>query len=189
MSTNYHAAKTIESRLPEHVLQVFQDIWYRPLGLPTSLQVDADTAFQGAFLEWHQNLGIEYCSIPTEEAWKLGKIGRRNALMRTLCERLVDQNGAIARQQLVDILIAVLHSMNNCTYSYGRSPCQAVFGRMPRPVGDLLNDNKAFAISPTPDADQLALRPELLRAEAISALAQFSASASVRRALLRKTRN
>ena len=189
MSTNYHAAKALNSRSPDHVLSVMQEIWYRPLGLPISITVDADTAYLASNQEWHQNLGIEFDIIPTEEAWKLGKIGRRNALMRTLAERLIDQNGVIHLDQLNSVLVAVLRSMNNSTYSHGRSPCQAVFGRMPRPVGDLLSDNKALAISPMPPGEQHALRPELLRAEAITALAQFSASQAVRRALLRKTRN
>ena len=42
-------------------------------------------------------MGIEYDIIPTEEAWRLGKIGKRNALMRTLAERLIDQNAALER--------------------------------------------------------------------------------------------
>jgi hypothetical protein len=189
MSTNYHTAKALENRTPDHVLQTLHEIWYRPLGLPISIQLDADTAFLGVTQEWHNNLGIEYDIIPTEEAWKLGKIGRRNALMRTLAEKLIDQNGVIDKKHLNEILVAVLHSMNNSTYSYGRSPCQAVFGRLPRPVGDILSDDKSLAISTQPHPEQHALRPELLRAEALSALAQFSASQAVRRALLRKTRH
>ena len=66
--------------------------------------------------------------------------------MRTLAERLIDQNGAVRREELDDILVAVLHSMNTSTYSYGRSPCQAVFGRIPRPVGDLISDGQALTI-------------------------------------------
>ena len=189
MSTNYHAAKTLQNRSPEHLLEVMQEIWYRPLGLPISITVDSDTAFYGVNEQWHQQIGVEFDIIPAEEAHKLGKIGRRNALMRTLSERLIDQNGATNKDQLNNILTAVLHSMNNSTYSYGRSPCQAVFGRMPRPVGDLLSDEKALAITPPLEGAQLSLRPELLRAEAVTALAQFSASQAIRRALLRKTRN
>ena len=108
--------------------------------------------------------------------------------MRTLAERLIDQNGAVRRDELDDILVAVLHSMNSSTYSYGRSPCQAVFGRIPRPVGDLISDGQALTISPQVHREQGALQPEILRAEALSALAQFSASQAVKRALLRKTR-
>ena len=189
MSTNYHAAKAIENRTPEHVLEVMKEIWYRPFGLPVSVQVDPDGCFLGPNQDWHQSLGIEVNVIPGEEAWRLGKIGRRNALMRTLAERLIDQNGAYTKKHLDDILVAVLNSMNTSTYTYGRSPCQAVFGRIPRPVGDIVSDQHALTISPQANEEQGALRHELLRAEALSALAQFSASQAVKRALLRKTRN
>eukprot|EP00438_Fugacium_kawagutii_P011147 Skav200228 [mRNA] locus=scaffold2352:155227:163374:+ [translate_table: standard] len=179
----------IESRSPEHVLQVLQELWYRPFGLPISITVDADTAFLSTNQAWHVNMGIEYDIIPTEEAWRLGKVGKRNALMRTLAERLIDQNAIYTRQQLDEVLIATLHSMNSSTYQYGRSPFQAAFGRIPRPVGDILSDNKALVISPQAQQQHQALQPELLRAEAIAALAQFSASQAVKRAMLRKTRN
>ena len=112
--------------------------WWRRSGTdhsacPYQCKVDPDGCFLGPNQEWHQNLGIEHLVIPPEEAWRLGKIGRRNALVRTLAERLIDQNGATKKTDLDDILVAVLHSINTSTYSYGRSPCQAVFGRIPRP--------------------------------------------------------
>ena len=52
---------------------------------------------------------------------------------------------------------------------------------MPRPIGDLLSDDKALAISPQLHGDQRAVQPELLRAEAVTALAQFSASEAIKR--------
>ena len=150
MSTNYHAAAVLDSRVPDHVLNKMIEIWYKPLGLPVSITVDADTCYQAKNQAWHQNLGIEYDIIPTEEAWRLGKIGKRNALMRTLAERLIDQNAAVTRRQLDEILVAVVFSMNSSTYTYGRSPYQAVFGRIPQPVGDILSDSKALTISTQP---------------------------------------
>lgn len=189
MSTNYHAATVLDSRIPDHVLDKMIEIWYKPLGLPISITVDADTCYQAKTQAWHQNLGIEYDIIPTEEAWRLGKIGKRNALMRTLAERLIDQNAAVTRKQLDEILVSVVFSMNSSTYTYGRSPYQAVFGRIPRPVGDILSDSKALTISTQPHPEQHSLQPEILRAEALSALAQFTASQAVKRAMLRKTRN
>ena len=187
LSTNYHAAKVLTDRSPGTILDTMHEIWYRPFGLPISVQLDSDGAFLSTTQEWHVNIGIEYLVIPAEEAWQLGKIGRRNALMRALAERLVDENGATTKEHLDLILTAVLNSMNTSTYSYGRSPCQAVFGRIPRPVGDIFSDSKALSISPQPHPEQLGLHPELLRAEALTALAQLSASQAVKRALLRKT--
>ena len=152
-----------------------------------SITPDADTAYMGVCQDWHVNMGIDYRMIPTEEAWKIGKIGRRNALLRLLAERLIDQHGVSTVEGLQDVLVACIFSLNSSTYSHGRSPYQAVFGRIPRPVGDLLSDNRALTITNT-DHDP-ALRPELLRAEAITALMQISSSQAVKRALLRKTRN
>ena len=187
VNTNFHAAGVIQNRYPETILEKLKEIWYRPFGLPLSLTPDADTAYLGACQDWHVRMGVDYRVIPTEEAWKLGKIGRRNALVRTLAERLVDQHGIGSRPQLDDILVAVLYSINSSTYSYGRCPYQAVFGRLPRPVGDLISDH--HALSTTNRDHDPALRPELLRAEAVTALMQISSSQAVRRALLRKTRN
>ena len=150
MSTNYHAAKTLQDRSPDHVLDVIHEIWYRPFGLPLSITLDSDGAYLASNQAWHQHLGIEHNVIPAEESWRLGKIGRRNALMRTLAERLIDQTGAVTRHDLDLILTAVLNSMNTSTYAYGRSPCQAVFGRIPRPIGDILSDQTALSISPQP---------------------------------------
>ena len=54
-------------------------------------------------------------------------------------------------------------------------------------MGDLISDHHALSMTNL-DHDP-ALRPELLRAEAVTALMQISSSQAVRRALLRKTRN
>ncbi|CAL1153227.1 unnamed protein product [Cladocopium goreaui] len=187
VNTNFHAATAIHDRCPETILNALKQIWYGPFGLPMSITPDADTAYMGVCQDWHVNMGIDYRMIPTEEAWKIGKIGRRNALLRSLAERLIDQHGVSTVEGLQDVLVACIFSLNSSTYSHGRSPYQAVFGRIPRPVGDLLSDNRALTITNT-DHDP-ALRPELLRAEAITALMQISSSQAVKRALLRKTRN
>jgi len=56
-------------------------------------------------------------------------------------------------------------------------------------VGDLISDSKAMTISPQLHPEQQVLQPKLLRAEAWTALAQFSASQAVKRTILRRTPN
>ena len=185
--TNYMVAHTLTDRHPPTVLKLFLQIWYHPLGLPHHVTVDPDTAFLGEMEEWHNRHGIEYDIIPAEEHWRIGKIERRNALMRSLVERLVDHHGITSREALDEAIVAATFSLNSSTYSHGRSPFQAVFGRIPRPLGDLLSDEKALVLSPV--QDEHIFRPELLRAEATTALMQLNTSQAVRRGLLRKTRN
>ena len=40
------------------------------------------------------------------------------------------------------------HHQLSCTFTHGRSPCQAVFGEIPRPIGDLISDPFSLVISP-----------------------------------------
>ena len=42
-STNDHAAKVLKSRHVDDVLASIMEIWYKPLGLPMSIAVDADS--------------------------------------------------------------------------------------------------------------------------------------------------
>ena len=186
-ATNYHASKALNSRNPAEVLQCLLDIWYRPLGLPLHFKCDAGGEFSADVAAWHGRSGILHEVIPAEAHRRLGKIERRNSLMRTLAERMIDERGVHTIEELNKVLPAVTFSMNSSTYSYGRSPFQAVFGRVPRPLGDLSSDPRALVLSP--EAGEKRLAPELLRADALKALAEFNSSSAIRRALLRKTRH
>ena len=182
-ATSYHAAKVVENRTPANVLATIQELWYRPLGLPLKFRCDPGGEFGGEVIQFHMRHGIIHDVIPAEAHRRLGKIERRNALLRSIVERLVDEKGVATKAELDQCLIAATFTMNSCTFSHGRSPYQAVFGRVPRPLGDLLSDPLSLVISP----EQQVLRPEVLRADALKALAEHSANSSIKRALLRKT--
>ena len=186
-ATNYHAGKALTSRNPSEVLQTILEIWYRPLGLPLHFKCDAGGEFAAEVAAWNGRSGILHEVIPAEAHHRLGKIERRNSLMRSLTERIIDERGIHNIEEMNKVLPAVTFSMNSSTYSYGRSPFQAVFGRVPRPLGDLSSDPRSLVLSPGEGEKRLA--PELLRADALKALAEFNASSAVRRALLRKTRH
>ncbi|CAE7509174.1 RE1 [Symbiodinium sp. CCMP2456] len=186
-ATNYRCGKALPSRSPSDVLQVILDLWYRPLGLPLHFKCNAGGEFGAEVAAWHGQSGVLQEIVPAEAHHRLGKIERRNSLMRSLAERIIDERGVHNIEELNMVLPAVTFSMNAGTYSYGRSPFQAVFGRVPRPLGDLSSDPRALVLSPQPGEKRLA--PELLRADALKALAEFNASSAVKRALLRKTRH
>ena len=151
----------------------------------TQIRCDPGGEYGGEVIQFHMRHGIIHDVIPAEAHHRLGKIERRNALLRSITERLVDERGIADKESLDQCLIAATHTINSCTFTHGRSPYQAVFGKIPRPIGDLISDPLSLVISP----DQRLLRPEVLRADAMKALAEHSASCSIRRALLRKTRH
>ena len=77
----------------------------------------------------------------------------------------------------------LLHALNSSTFTHGRSAFQATFGRVPRIPGGILTDDHALATSP----DQAMIKAEVIRNEAIKALADLNVSSHLRRAMLRKT--
>ena len=142
-ATSYHSAKVLESRQPAHVLATLLEIWYRPLGLPLRFKTDPGGEFGGEVTTFHMRHGILHETVPAETHFRVGKIERRNALMRSLVERVVDERGVAKREELDQCLVAVLRTINSCTFSHDRSPAQAVFGRVARPLGDLVSDHVA----------------------------------------------
>ena len=185
-ATAYHTAKVLPSRAPTDVLSSILEIWYRPLGLPLHFKCDQDGAYGGEVASWHARHGILHDQVPAEAHNRIGRIERRNALMRTLAERVIDNFGIALKKELDQALVAILHTINSCTFSYGRSPSQAVFGKVARPLGDLISDPRSLVLSPSDQDGRLS--PELLRADALRALAEHNASSAMRRALLRRTR-
>ena len=147
-ATSYHAAKVLNSRQPPEVLASLIEIWYRPLGLPLRVRCDPGGEYGGEVTAFHARHGVIHETVPAEAHFRVGKIERRNALMRSLVERVVDERAVARKQDLDQCLVAVLHTMNACTFSRGRSPAQAVFGRIARPLGDLLSDPLSLVISP-----------------------------------------
>lgn len=105
---SYQVART----LTETVLEMMQQMWYHPLGLPRHVTVDPGAAFLREAQQWPQGRGIEYDIIPAEEHWRIGKVERRNTLWRSLVERLVDRRAINAKEALDSAITPSTFSFN-----------------------------------------------------------------------------
>ena len=182
MATLLQQAVRLHSRASAHVADQFRRSWLMPYGYPLVCEVDADGAFEGDFRTALEDAGVHYVVIPPEAPWRIGTVERRNAVLRTAAERLIDEN-AVTNGEGVDwILISTVQALNSSTATKGRSPYQAVFGRLPRFPGDLMSDDRAMIVS---DHQMLA---EELRQQALRVISETRASQVIRRALLRKTK-
>ena len=160
-------------------------MWLRPYGLPVLIRADPDGAYQGDFYHWLVEHGVEVNYCPAEGHWQIGGVERRNAVLRTITEHLVDQFAVVNAEELDDALLAGVHSLNSSTYTRGRTPYQAVFGRVPRLTGLFDSDSSIIA---KPEKEGGPLRAELLRAEAIRHIHDVATDQAIRKAILRKTR-
>ena len=135
VATNFHQAACLADRLGETTFAAIERIWLRPYGLPVLFRCDPDTRFQGYCKDRLEALGIEVEFCPPEAHWTIATIERRNAVLRTILERMVDSNAATTPEEVEDILSATLHALNSSAMTKGRSAYQAVFGRVPRLAG------------------------------------------------------
>lgn len=191
-ATGLQQAVIIPDRSGDSVFEAFEKIWLRPYGLPLHVSCDPDTSFRGNFQARLQALGcmVEHC--PAEAHHIIGMVERRNALLRTILEKLIDQFAASTVEECSTLLAASCHAINTSVHTHGRSAYQAVFGRQPRLINSNFNDPMVLATS-SPMANlgsdnSAAYKAEFVRCEALKTLHQLDCSHHLRRALLRKTR-
>ena len=182
MATSLQQAVRLHSRASAHVADQFRRSWLMPYGYPLVCEVDADGAFEGEFRLKPEEAGVHLVVIPPEAHWRIGTVERKNAVLRTVVEKLLDENAVVSGDGLDWVLTAAVQALNSTTASKGRSPYQAVFGRLPRFPGDLMSDDRALVVS---DNQMIA---EELRCQALRVIDETRASHVIKRALLRKTK-
>ena len=74
--------------------------------------MDPDGAFQKEFTEQLESAAVHVKTIPAEAHWRIGAIERRNALLRTVVERLVDENAVTSGEALDWVITAATQTLN-----------------------------------------------------------------------------
>ena len=181
MATTFQQASRLEQFGAEHTYLVLQKVWLQPYGHPLVIEADDDRNFGGYFKEMVENAGTHLLIVPAEAHWRIGTVERRNAILRTIAERMIDERAVTDGLQLDMVMIAACQAVNSSTTSRGRTPYQAVFGKVPRFPGDHLGDERSLLVSHDFNFT------EELRCQALRIIAEMRASHVIRRALLRKT--
>ena len=139
LATSLHQAGRLYSRAAAHVVDQLRKCWLMPYGYPLVCEVDADGAFEGDLRLHMEEAGVNLVVIPPEAHWRIGTIERKNSVLRTIVERLLDENAVVSGGALDWVLVAAVQATNSTT----RNTYQAVFGRLPRFPGDLFRDDRA----------------------------------------------
>ena len=186
-ATHLHVAIRIPSRKPADTFKAFRTAWITPFGALLILRTDPDGSWGGEFAEQLDAIGCFFDPVPPEAHHRIGSIKRHNHLLRIIIEKLVESQGCVTEEHFDNIIAAATFAKNSGTWSSGRPPYVAAFGRIPRVGLDFINDPHSLTAGGTlGEAQQQAA---LLRAEAMKTIAETSASAAFRRAILRKTNN
>eukprot|EP00435_Cladocopium_sp_Y103_P015633 s906_g3.t2 len=183
-STLLHQAARLPDLSSETTLKLFRDLWFKPYGFPQTIRVDPGGNFALNFRNYVERHGIFLEVIPAEAHWRIGLVERRNSVLRDILERIIDAESIFDVNDFDQALDGAIHAINSMTYTHGRPPYMAVFGQIPRIASGLLQDDMSLITHPV---QQGRIRPDILRAEAMRALADINTSQALRRALLRKT--
>ena len=108
MATSLQQAVRLHSRASAHVVDQFRRCWLVPYGYPLVCEVDADGAFEGEFRDRIQDAGVHLAVIPPEAHWRIGTVERRNAILRSVLERLIDENAVVNGDALDWVLLAAI---------------------------------------------------------------------------------
>ena len=153
---------------PDHILDGFRTAWLQVFGYPLVLELDRDGGFEGELKEHFESAGTHVAYVPAEAHWRIGAV-------RGVAEKLIDQNGATSGDAIDYILVTSVQAVNSAIGTKGRSPYQAVFGKVPRWPGDVLGDDRALVVG------QPHLTTEELRCQAMRALIESKASTTIRK--------
>ena len=192
-ATGLHQAIITPDRNADTVFDQFEKMWLRPYGIPLKVMADPDTSFRGSFQQRLEALGCQVDHCPPEAHHIIGMVERRNSLLRTILEKLIDQFAATTIEECSTLLMASCHAINSTIHTHGRSAYQAVFGRQPRLPDSNFSDPTVLAsssqVAHLPYGADAPANPEIVRSEAIKTLRNLDVSKHLGRALLRKTRH
>ena len=183
-STLLHQAARLPDMSSNTTLEIMRNLWFKPYGFPSVIRADPGTNYGLNFRSYVERHGIWLDIIPAEAHWRIGLIERRNSVLRDILERIIDSESIFNEADFDQAIDAAVHALNSMTYSHGRPAYMAVFSQIPRIGAGLLQDDTALICHPE---QRGAIRPDILRAEAVKALADINTSQALRRALLRKT--
>ena len=99
-------------------------------------------------------------------------------------ERTIDARAVVGPEAMEQAAIAACFAKNSCTWSSGRPPFVAAFGRVPRLGMNLLSDQHGLVAGRT--REQAQREADYMRAEAQQHLSAMSVDSNLRRALLRE---
>eukprot|EP00435_Cladocopium_sp_Y103_P026045 s2476_g6.t1 len=171
----------LESRQPEHVLSVFNNIWLSWAGMPEYVRVDRDGAFEGSFYEHLVSCGIDVDAIPAEAHWQAGDVESYNRAFRNVANRIIDEHQLTGWADMQLLGSQVGASLNDKVRMSGASPNQWVFGKNPAIPGDLLNmDGKL--------RDEQLRHRQQVRARADALISEYRVQEALQKAVNRQSR-
>ncbi len=191
-ATRFQLAEVLPDKSTKSVVSFIKRRWMPIFGPPKVLVAD-----QGReFVSWEME---EFCASASillwhaavQAPWQNGVAEKSGGILKTIVNALVTAHSIQGHEEMQDAVGEALSAYNGDINEVGVSPSQAVIGRQPRQVGDVLGGSiqsrlaeHGLSETPGPLARQLALRET-----AKIAITRLHFSRGLRRAELARSRS
>ena len=186
LATTYHVVGLCNSHKPAHVAQVLLDTWITPFGMPGRLCIDQDGAFKSVFQDSVEQLGAFVQCSAGQAPWQHGVCERQGGWLKEIARRTGEATTPIGAEDMKLLMTGCCNAKNTLRRKAGYSPAQWVFRAEPRLVADFMEEPHLLTTMNTP-AGAMARRMQM-RTEARAAFVRIQTCATLRRAMLSRTR-
>ena len=137
-STMYHLVTMIPDHSPETFCRVFFQDWVKWAGRPIEVSIDLERGFGSQlFSETLGEAGISVVPIAGQAHWQHGKIERHGAIIKDMLGKVITEQDIKTPEELSWAANEVSMAKNTLIREHGFSPAQLLFGRKPKPFGEI----------------------------------------------------
>ena len=191
-STNFQCARIVPDRSSAAIIQLMIDMWFAWAGSPSEVIVDAGSEFNSEeFSTFVQANNIKLTTISPEAQYQNGKAERHGSVLKTMLTKFESDHDIKQYQDLSQALYWCVRAKNASSLKKGFSPEMLVLGKQTRMPGAVCSDEMlpAHFLADAETAQGIAFRRQLaMRESARLAFFQADSDASLRRAMLRRSR-
>jgi hypothetical protein len=192
LGTTFHQAAVIQSSTTgqpssRKCLEVFLDKWIQLFGTPTEVVSDRGLQNRGSFAQGLSARGVILRNVGVESPEQLGRVERHGGILKGMIQRMTHELGLSGELQMRGGLAEALSTKNSQSRIKGFTPCQWVFGKLPREPGMASDEKMDMGVieAMADERDEFAKVNEI-REEARKAFIKEDLSRRVAKALLRK---
>ena len=140
LGTTYHQAAVIQSSTTgqpssRKCLEVFLEKWIQLFGTPTEVVSDRGLHNRGSFAQGLSARGVILRYAGVESPEQLGRVERHGGILKGMIQRMTHELGLSGELQMREALAEALSTKNSQRRIKGFTPCQWVFGKLPREPG------------------------------------------------------
>lgn len=191
-ATSFHVAGIAPNRTTEQVMSFLATNWISWAGSPGSLTVDSATELNSDELDdFCQGLNIKKHTISPEAHWQNSKVERHGQVLQHMLDKYQDEHPIVNYSDLQIALAMCVAAKNASALKRGFTPEMLLLGKRTRLPGSICGDDSipSHSLADSDLAQGAQFRLQLARREAAyRAFWEADNSASIRRALLRRSR-